>query len=41
MITLVMIILKKHPYDRMIISKILDVKFARTKFKIMIVIHNK
>lgn len=39
MITL--IILKKHPYDRMIISKILDVKFARTKFKIMIVIHNK
>lgn len=40
MITL-MIILKKHPYDRMIISKILDVKFALTKFKIMIVIHNK
>lgn len=41
MITLMIIFKKKHPYDRMIISKILDVKFAGTKFKIMIVIHNK
>lgn len=32
MITL-MIILKKHPYDRMIISKILDVKFALQNLK--------
>lgn len=38
---MLMIILKKYLYDRMIIFKILYVKFVCIKFKIMIVIYNK